>query len=137
MRLSRRAAILLRVGVAIGLAFIYIPLIVIVIYAFNSGEILEWPPPGLTIDWFATAIHDQGARDAFKTSIKAGAIATAIAIALGTLASLAVARHRFFGRETISFLVDPADRPARDRHRDRPQRHLHPGAGDPASASSP
>ena len=105
MRLSRRAAILLRVGVAIGLAFIYVPLIVIVIYAFNSSEILEWPPPGLTLDWFPTAIHDQGARDAFKTSVKAGVIATAIAIILGTLASLAVARHRFFGRETISFLV--------------------------------
>jgi putative spermidine/putrescine transport system permease protein len=105
MRLSRRSALLLRLAVGLGLAFIYVPLIVIAIYAFNSSNILEWPPPGLTLDWFPKAIEDEFARDAFVTSLKAGVAATAVAILLGTLASLAVARHRFFGRETISFLV--------------------------------
>jgi putative spermidine/putrescine transport system permease protein len=105
MRLSRRSALLLRLAVGVGLAFIYIPLIVVAIYAFNSSNILEWPPPGLTLDWFPKAIENEFAREAFVTTLKAGAAATAIAIVLGTLASLAVARHRFFGRETISFLV--------------------------------
>ncbi|HMJ72555.1 MAG TPA: ABC transporter permease [Solirubrobacterales bacterium] len=105
MRLSKRSALLLRLGVGVGLAFIYIPLIVLAIYAFNSSNILEWPPPGLTLDWFPKAVENEFAREAFVTSLKAGAAATAIAIVLGTLASLAVARHRFFGRETISFLV--------------------------------
>jgi putative spermidine/putrescine transport system permease protein len=105
MRLSRRSALLLRTGVGVGLAFIYVPLIVLAIYAFNSSNILEWPPPGLTLDWFPKAIENEFAREAFVTSLKAGIAATAIAIVLGTLASLAVARHRFFGRETISFLV--------------------------------
>jgi putative spermidine/putrescine transport system permease protein len=91
--------------VAIGLAFIYIPLIVIFIYAFNASNILEWPPPGLTLDWFPKAIEDESVHEALLTSVKAGLAATAIAMVLGTLASLAVARHRFFGRETISFLV--------------------------------
>jgi putative spermidine/putrescine transport system permease protein len=104
MRLSRRSTILLRVAVGAGLAFIYIPLFVLGIYAFNSSRILEWPPPGLTLEWFPKAIEST-ARDAFWTSIKVGLAATAIALVLGTLASLAVARHRFFGRETISFLV--------------------------------
>jgi putative spermidine/putrescine transport system permease protein len=105
MRLSKRSARLLRIGVGIGLAFIYIPLIVVGIYAFNASAILEWPPPGLTLDWFPKAIENEAAREAFVTSIKAGLAATAIAVVLGTLASLAVARYRFFGRETISFLV--------------------------------
>jgi putative spermidine/putrescine transport system permease protein len=105
MRLSKRSRMLLRVAVAAGLAFIYIPLIVIVIYAFNSSKILEWPPPGLTTHWFDQAFKDEAAREAFFTSLKAGAAASGIALVLGTLASLAVARHRFFGRETISFLV--------------------------------
>jgi putative spermidine/putrescine transport system permease protein len=105
MRLSRRSTVLLRVGVGVGLAFIYIPLAVVALYAFNSSTILEWPPPGLTLDWFPKAIDNQPARDAFVTSLKAGLAATAIALVLGTLASLAVSRHRFFGRETISFLV--------------------------------
>src|SRR3954468_18014002 len=105
MRLSRRSEALLRVAVGGGLAFIYIPLIVIVLYAFNSSKILEWPPPGWTTHWFSQAFKNEAAREAFFTSLKAGVFATAIALLLGTLASLAVARHRFFGRETISFLV--------------------------------
>jgi putative spermidine/putrescine transport system permease protein len=106
MRLSARATWVLRAGVGLGLAFIYVPLIVIGIYAFNaSGTTQEWPPSGLTLDWFPKAIENEAAREAFLTSIQAGLAATAIALVLGTLAALAVARHRFFGRETISFLV--------------------------------
>jgi putative spermidine/putrescine transport system permease protein len=105
MRLSKRATALLRLSVGLGMAFIYVPLIVLAIYAFNASNILEWPPPGLTLDWFPKAIENEFARDSFVTSLKAATAATAIAIVLGTLASLAVSRHRFFGRETISFLV--------------------------------
>jgi putative spermidine/putrescine transport system permease protein len=104
MRLSARATILLRLAVTVGLAFIYIPLLILAIYAFNASAILEWPPPGLTLEWFPKAFEST-APDAFWTSIKVALVATAIALLLGTLASLAVARHRFFGRETISFLV--------------------------------
>jgi putative spermidine/putrescine transport system permease protein len=104
MRLSGRATILLRLAVTVGLAFIYIPLLILAIYAFNASAILEWPPPGLTLEWFPKAFEST-APDAFWTSIKVALVATAIALVLGTLASLAVARHRFFGRETISFLV--------------------------------
>jgi putative spermidine/putrescine transport system permease protein len=105
MRLSRTTRNLLRGGVFITLAFIYIPLIVIAIYAFNGGNSLEWPPPNLTTEWFGQAIDNSGARDALVTSLKVGAVATALALLLGSLASFAVARFRFFGRETVSFLV--------------------------------
>jgi putative spermidine/putrescine transport system permease protein len=105
MRLSRRARGLLRVAVGAGLAFIYIPLIVIGIYAFNSSKILKWPPPGWTLDWFSKAFESESVRESLLTSIEAGLVATAIAVLLGSLAALAVARHRFFGRETVSFLV--------------------------------
>ena len=87
------------------LAFIYIPLIIIAIYAFNPERTLTWPPPGITLEWFSAAFDNSGAREAFLNSLQAGAAATAMALVLGTLASLAVARYRFFGRETISFLV--------------------------------
>jgi putative spermidine/putrescine transport system permease protein len=105
MRLSRRTENLLRGGVFITLAFIYIPLIVIAIYAFNGGTTFKWPLESLTTEWFPKAFENQGARDALFTSLKVGVAATAIALVLGTLASFAVARYRFFGRETISFLV--------------------------------
>lgn len=105
MRLSGGPRIALRAGVVVTLAFIYIPLLVIVLYAFNESRLLQWPPPGLTLEWFGKALENTGARDAFLVSIRAAFFATLIAIVLGTLAALAVARHRFFGREAISFLV--------------------------------
>jgi len=105
MSLSRRYRNLLRVGVGITLAFIYVPLLVIAVYAFNGGTTLKWPLDSVTTHWFSDAVHDSDARDAFVTSIKVGLAATGIALILGTLASFAVSRHRFFGRETVSFLV--------------------------------
>jgi putative spermidine/putrescine transport system permease protein len=105
MRLSKRAKIILRACVALALAFIYIPLLVIGVEAFNSSRILKWPPPGFTLSWFGKAFESESAREALLTSIEAGAVAMLIAIVLGTLISLAVGRRRFFGRETISFLV--------------------------------
>ena len=85
MRLSRKAQALLRLVVGLGMAFIYIPLVVIGIYAFNSSKILKWPPPGFTLDWFAKAFESESARESLLTSIEAGIVATAIALLLGTL----------------------------------------------------
>jgi putative spermidine/putrescine transport system permease protein len=105
MRLTRRNERLLKLASAATLTFIYVPLLVIVVYAFNATNTQVWPPDGLTTRWFGEAFDNSGARDAFLLSIEAAALATTVAIILGTLASLAVSRHRFFGRETISFLV--------------------------------
>jgi len=96
---------LLRLATGLTLAFLYAPLIVILVYAFNARRTATWPPPGFTLDWWTRAFHNHGVRSALWTSIQAGLGATAIALLLGTLAAFAVARYRFFGRESISFLV--------------------------------
>jgi putative spermidine/putrescine transport system permease protein len=96
---------LLRGGTALTLAFVYTPLVIIALYAFNSSRIQAWPIQGFTLKWFERAVNNPGARDALLQSLKAAAGATTLALLLGTLASLAVARYRFFGRETISFVV--------------------------------
>ena len=88
-----------------GPRFIYLPLLVIFLYAFNARRSLVWPIESLTTQWFGRAIDNPGVREALWTSLKAALGATAIAVLLGTLAAMAVARHRFFGREAISFLV--------------------------------
>jgi putative spermidine/putrescine transport system permease protein len=105
VQLSGASKWALRAGTAITLLFLYFPLAVIALYAFNTRRIQTWPIPGLTFKWFDKAFHNPGVRDALFTSLKAGFGATAIAIVLGTMAAMAVARRRFFGRETISFLV--------------------------------
>jgi putative spermidine/putrescine transport system permease protein len=96
---------LLRGGTALTLVFVYVPLAIIALYAFNSSRIQAWPIDGFTLDWFERALHNQGARDALWVSVKAAFLATLVAIVLGTLASLAVSRYHFFGRETISFFI--------------------------------
>jgi putative spermidine/putrescine transport system permease protein len=105
MQLSGSSRWLLRLGTAVTLAFLYVPLVVIAIYAFNSTRVQKWPPAGLTFSWFSKAFDNTGVRDALWTSVRAGLGATAVALVLGTLASIAVARYRFFGREAVSFLV--------------------------------
>ena len=105
MQLSGSSRWLLRLGTAVTLLFLYVPLIVVALYAFNSTRVQKWPPAGLTLDWFSKAFDNQGVRDALWTSVRAGVGATAVALVLGTLASIAVARYRFFGREAVSFLV--------------------------------
>jgi putative spermidine/putrescine transport system permease protein len=103
--ISPLAKLGLRIATGVTLAFIYIPLAIIGLYAFNSRRTLTWPIPGLTFKWFGKALDNPGVRDALSTSLKAGLGATAVALLLGTLASIAVSRYRFFGRETVSFLV--------------------------------
>jgi putative spermidine/putrescine transport system permease protein len=105
MHISSGMRWVLRVGTAVTLAFIYIPLFVIALYAFNESRSQAWPIDGFTFEWFDRAIHNPGVRDALWTSLKAATGATAIALLLGTLAALAVSRYRFFGRDTVSFLL--------------------------------
>jgi putative spermidine/putrescine transport system permease protein len=105
MHISSGTRWFLRVGTAITLAFIYVPLFVIALYAFNESRSQAWPIDGFTLEWFDRAFHNPGVRDALWTSVQAALGATAVALLLGTLAALAVSRYRFFGRDTISFLI--------------------------------
>jgi putative spermidine/putrescine transport system permease protein len=89
----------------LGLAVIYLPLVVVLISSFNTDRTFGWPPSGLTFDWWTRTFHNTGAREALATSVKAGLGATAAALVLGTMAAFAVARYRFFGREAISILI--------------------------------
>ena len=96
---------MLRLGTAFVLVFIYFPLAVIGLYAFNDDITQAWPIQNWTTKWFEVAFHDPEVRDAFLLSVKAATFATLIALILGTCLSFVIARYRFFGRETISFLV--------------------------------
>ncbi|MEI7744559.1 MAG: ABC transporter permease [Chloroflexota bacterium] len=105
MQLSRGTRIALRIVSALILAFIYVPILVIVLYSFNAKGVATWPIEGLTLQWYAKAFADEGIRKAVATSVAAALGATIVALVLGTLIAFAVGRYRFFGRETISFLV--------------------------------
>ena len=94
----------LRAATVVVLLFLYLPLLILAIYAFNPSRLQVWPPTGLTLHWFAEAAGNPGLRAAVLNSLIAGAGATSIALVLGTAAALAVQRYSFFGRDVISFL---------------------------------
>jgi putative spermidine/putrescine transport system permease protein len=102
---SRLTRVLLRLGVVGTLAFIYVPLILIAVYAFNASVTQSWPIDTFTTKWFSVAYHDDNVRQALWLSVRAALGATVIALVLGTLVSLAVSRFKFFGRDAISLVV--------------------------------
>ena len=102
---SRSSRILLRFGAALTIAFIYLPLVLIALYAFNRNVTQGWPIENYSTRWFSVAFHDEDVREALVLSLLAALGATVVALVLGTLASLAVSRYSFFGREAISFAV--------------------------------
>jgi putative spermidine/putrescine transport system permease protein len=105
MTLSRPARLALLAALLLGLAVIYIPLLVVLINSFNKDTTFAWPPDELTMHWWDSAIGNGGARSAIWTSVKAGLLATVFALVLGTLAAFALQRYRFFGRDAVSLLV--------------------------------
>ncbi|HLM37502.1 MAG TPA: ABC transporter permease [Gaiellaceae bacterium] len=85
--------------------FLWVPLLIILVYAFNTSNIQSWPIPGFTLKWFRVAWEDEEARTALLLSLKAAFAATAVALVLGSMVAVAVSRFRFFGRDTLSFLL--------------------------------
>jgi putative spermidine/putrescine transport system permease protein len=96
---------LLRIATAAVLLFLYLPIVIIVLYAFNGSRGQTWPITAWTTAWFGAAVGNPSLHRALVLSIEAALGATAIALLLGTLAALVVHRFRFFGRETISYVV--------------------------------
>jgi putative spermidine/putrescine transport system permease protein len=103
--LSRPARIALAAVMALGLAVIYVPLLLVLVNSVNTSRTFGWPPSGFTLQWWQDALQNSGVRDAVRTSVLVALGATVVALVLGTMAAFAVSRYRFFGRETVSFVL--------------------------------
>jgi putative spermidine/putrescine transport system permease protein len=97
--------IALRVWVALVLLFLFVPILLIVVYAFDPATVESWPIHGFTTHWFTVAWNDPAVRQAFLLSVKVAALATVIALVLGSAVAYALHQFRFFGRDAISFLL--------------------------------
>jgi putative spermidine/putrescine transport system permease protein len=94
----------LRVWVVAVLLFLFLPIAIVILYAFNKSNVQSWPIPGLSTKWFTVAWHDSQVRSSLWLSVKAGLYATAIAVFLGSAAAFGIHRFHFFGRDAISLL---------------------------------
>jgi putative spermidine/putrescine transport system permease protein len=103
---SERASWGLKLAAWGGLLFLHFPILIIFLYAFNTESAgFSFPPKGLTLDWFAVALARTDVLEAIKLSLQVAAIATTIALLLGTLAAAALYRRDFFGKESISMML--------------------------------
>jgi putative spermidine/putrescine transport system permease protein len=97
---------LLKTAALTGLAFLHLPLLLVVVYAFTTEDkSFQFPPPGFTTNWFGVAWNERpDIWGPMWLSLKVAAISTLMAIVLGTLAAAALARSKFYGRDTMSLL---------------------------------
>ena len=105
MTISASARLVLRLLFVVGMVFIYVPLTIVVVNSFNADKTFSWPPQEWTLEWWQKMVTNQGVRDALLSSVIVAAIATLLALFLGTLVAMAIGRYSFFGRDTISLLV--------------------------------
>lgn len=103
MSKSAKAGLLVIVGFI--LAFIYIPLFVVIINSFNSAQLSSWPIREFSFYWWEFAANYEPIRLALLNSAIVAFFAMAIASVLGTLVSFALNRYEFFGKSTINLLV--------------------------------
>lgn len=102
---SRTTRAVLGIWAVAVVAFLFAPILLIALYAFNASNLQTWPISGFSLRWFGSAFRNGEIRSALTLSLEAGALSTIIAVSLGTAAALAVHRFRFVGREAVSFVV--------------------------------
>src|SRR5262249_7445859 len=92
-------------AIALGLAFLYLPIAILVIYSFNASQLVTvWG--GWSLRWYVELLSDRAMLEAAFTSLAIAMLSATIATVLGTLAAVALARFgRFRGRLLFSGMV--------------------------------
>ena len=101
---SKTARVLIRFGSIVALLFLYVPLAIVVVYAFNNSIGQKWPIQSFTTKYFGLAWRNPNLREALANSLLIASAATLLALVLGSAAAFAVHRYRFFGRNSVSLL---------------------------------
>jgi len=105
LQMSRTAKFGLIVIVGFVLAFLYIPLFVVVVNSFNEAQLSSWPVQNFSLYWWEFAATYEPIRLALLNSVIVATAAMVIASILGTLVAFALNRYEFFGKSTVNLLV--------------------------------
>ncbi|MCB9948176.1 MAG: ABC transporter permease [Rhodospirillaceae bacterium] len=76
------------------LIFLALPTVIVIVASFTAGNIIQFPPEGLSLRWYASLVETDSYSDAFLRSLYVAAICTLISLPIGTLAAIALARYR-------------------------------------------
>ncbi len=103
--LSRTGAWLLRGFFALVVLFLYAPILILLIFSFNNSQLPSFPLTGFTLHWYHEFLTNSDLQSALATSAKIAAVSSVGAVALGTLASIALVRRSFRGKSPVSALL--------------------------------
>jgi putrescine transport system permease protein len=106
--MNQRRSFFVLTAMAFGFAFLYVPILSMVVYSFNNSKLVTvWDSANSpTIKWYVALLGDTQVLDAAKLSLKIAAMNATGAVILGTLAGLALARFgRFKGRTLLTGLT--------------------------------
>lgn len=101
---SRGALWLLRLFFVLLVVFLYVPLVVLVVFSFNAGDV-TFPLEGFTTSWYSRAAENPALISALQRSAIVATVTSIVAVALGVLASYALVRRVFRGKSGFSALV--------------------------------
>ncbi|MDW4551641.1 ABC transporter permease [Defluviimonas sp. D31] len=87
------------------LAFLYVPIAILVLFSFNTSRSLSWPMSGLTLDWYRKLSQNDQLIEALGNSFYVATFATALTLAIGVPAALALDRLDFPGKGLFRKLV--------------------------------
>ncbi|PAP95655.1 ABC transporter permease [Mesorhizobium wenxiniae] len=86
-------------------AFLLLPVVLIVLLSFGSSRWLAFPPPSWTLKWYGELFADPAWLEAALTSARIAAMAALLAVVIGLLASFALVRGQFRGRNVLRGLL--------------------------------
>ncbi len=87
------------------LIFLYAPILLLPIFAFNDSKIIAFPLSGFTTDWFSQMAADTSLREAAKNSLVIALTTATLSTTLGLLAARASTRFKFRGKGGIMGLI--------------------------------
>jgi spermidine/putrescine transport system permease protein len=90
---------------AVCYAFIFIPVGVLVLFSFQSGDLPVPPLHGLSLRWYASAFNDGRLVDAFANSIVVGSVSSGLSVMIGFLAAFGLARYDIPGKAVMRAVI--------------------------------
>ncbi len=93
------------VSIVLGLAFLYLPIVILVVFSFNASKLVTvWG--GFSTQWYVSLFNNEALLDAAWVTIRIGLVSATIATLLGTLAAIAMVRFgRFLGRTLFTGMI--------------------------------
>jgi spermidine/putrescine transport system permease protein len=103
--LSRNGRRVIRVFFALVVAFLYAPIVILLIFSVDNSQLPSFPLSGFTLHWYHQFLTNSDLQSALGTSAKIAALSSLGAVALGILASIALVRRDFRGKSPVSALL--------------------------------